>query len=127
MEQAHKQNLCRRAPAIALAEKKNPSPTDSIFASTSNRNKGGCLATRSVIGIAKSALRNIGLDSERYTAHSLRLTSVTYTLMAGTTIEETQKMARHADIPMTMIYAHHVDRIRSNAEARVSAILDDDL
>ena len=103
------------------------SPTDPLFASTSNRNKGGRLTTRSVSGIVKQALRNIGLDTERYTAHSLRHTSVTYALMAGATLEETQKMARHADISTTMVYAQHVDRVRSNAEARVSAYLDDDL
>lgn len=79
----------------------------------------------SVSGIVKQALRNIGLDSERYAAHSLRHSSITYALMAGATLEETQKMARHADISTTMIYAHHVDRVRSNAEARVSGCLDE--
>ena len=103
------------------------SPTDPLFASTSNRNKGGRLTTRSVSGIVKNALRSIGLDSERYTAHSLRHTSVTYALMAGATLEETQKMARHADISTTMRYAHHVDRVRSAAENWVSSFLDDDL
>ncbi|MBR3689774.1 MAG: tyrosine-type recombinase/integrase, partial [Eggerthellaceae bacterium] len=68
-----------------LAERKNLSPTDPLFTSTSNRNEGGRLTTRSVSGIVKQALRNIGLDSERYTAHSLRHTSVTYALMAGAT------------------------------------------
>ena len=110
-----------------LAERKDLSPTDPLFASTSNRNKGGRLTTRSVSGIVKKALRSIGLDSERYTAHSLRHTSVTYALMAGATVEETQKMARHADISTTMLYAHHVDRVRHASEYRVSAYLDDDL
>ena len=102
------------------------SPADPLFASTSNRNKGGRLTTRSVSGIVKQALRNIGLDTERYTAHSLRHTSVTYALMAGATLEETQKMARHADISTTMVYAQHVDRVRSAAENRVSSFLDGD-
>jgi len=88
-----------------LAERKSLSPTDPLFASTSNRNKGGRLTTRSMSGIVKNALRAIGLDSEHYTAHSLRHTSVTYALMAGASVEETQKMARHSDISTTMIYA----------------------
>lgn len=107
-----------------LAERKDLSPTDPLFASTSNCNKGGRLTTRSVSGIVKQGLRNIGLDSERYTAHSLRHTSVTYALMAGASVEETQKMARHADISTTMIYAHHVDHVRHASEYRVSAYLD---
>lgn len=36
-----------------LAERKDLSPANPLFASTSNRNKGGRLATRSVSGIAK--------------------------------------------------------------------------
>lgn len=108
-----------------LAERKDLSPADPLFASTSNRNRGGRLTTRSVSGIVKKALRSIGLDSERYTAHSLRHTSVTYALLGGATVEEAQKMARHADISTTMVYAHHVDRVRSNAEARVSSFLDE--
>lgn len=103
------------------------SPADLLFASTSNRNKGGRLTTRSVSGIVKQALRNIGLDTERYTAHSLRHTSVTYALMVGTTLEETQKIARHADISTTMIYAHHIDRLKSAAENQISAYHDGDL
>lgn len=58
---------------------------------------------------------------------SLRHTSVTYALLGGATVEETQKMARHADISTTMVYAHHVDRIRSNAEAKTSSYLDEAL
>lgn len=110
-----------------LDERKGLSPADPLFTSTSNRNKGGRLTTRSVSGIVKQALRAIGLDSERYTAHSLRHTSVTYALLGGATLEEAQKMARHADISTTMQYAHHIDRVRSNAEARVSSYLDDGL
>lgn len=102
------------------------SPADPLFASTSNRNKGGRLTTRSVSGIVKQALRNIGLDTGRYTAHSLRHTSITYALMGGATLEQTQKMARHADISTTMVYAQHVDRVQSNAEAWVSSFLDED-
>lgn len=110
-----------------LAERGNPSPAEPLFASTSNRNKGGRLTTRSVSGIVKKALRSIGLDSERYTAHSLRHTSVTYALLGGATVEEAQKMARHADISTTMVYAHHVDRVRHASEYRVSAYLDEEL
>lgn len=110
-----------------LDARKNPSPADPLFISTSNRNKGGRLTTRSVSGIVKKALRNIGIDSERYTAHSLRHTSVTYALLGGATVEEAQKMARHADISTTMVYAHHIDRVRHASEYRVSSYLDDDL
>lgn len=47
--------------------------------------------------------------------------------MAGASVEEMQKMARHADITTTMIYAYHIDRLKHVAENRVSSYLDDDL
>lgn len=34
-------------------------------------------------------------------------------------------MARHADISTTMVYAHHIDRIRSNAEEKIGSYLDE--
>ncbi len=40
------------------------SPADPLFASTSNRNKGGRLTTRSVSGIVKQALRNMAQQHE---------------------------------------------------------------
>ena len=80
--------------------------------------------TRTVSGIAKSAMRAIGLDDRRHTAHSLRHTAVTYALLGGAKVEEAQEMARHANINTTLIYSHHVDRIQNAAERKIESILD---
>ena len=98
-------------------------PSDPLFASTANRNKGGSLTTRAISGVVKGAFRKCGLDSERLTAHSLRHTAVTMALLAGASIEETQAMARHADISTTMVYAHHIDRLRNSAERKIADYL----
>lgn len=99
-------------------------PRDPLFASVARRNKGGRLTTRSVSRIAKQAMRATGIDDERHSAHSLRHTAVTLSLLGGATEREAQDMARHADISTTMIYSHHIDRIKNAAELKIGNVLD---
>ena len=107
-----------------LAVRESAAPHDPLFASVSNRNKGGRLTTRSVSGSVKGALKRIGVDDPRYTALSLRHTAITLALVGGATDMEAKEMARHADISTTMIYSHHIDRLANAAEDRVSELLD---
>ncbi|MBQ9042574.1 MAG: tyrosine-type recombinase/integrase [Eggerthellaceae bacterium] len=95
-----------------------------LFASVAPRNKGGRLTTRSISRIVKDALKRIGIDDPRYTAHSLRHSAITFALLAGAELEDAQAMARHSDISTTMIYSHHVDRLANAAEDRVAELLD---
>ena len=60
-----------------------PSGGDALFVSTSNRHKNGRLTTRTISGIAKRAMRKAGFDSPRLSAHSLRHSAVTLSLLAG--------------------------------------------
>lgn len=66
-----------------LKERGAVSKTDPLFASLSNNSKGGRLSTRSVSRICKNALVAAGYDSSRLTAHSLRHTAVTLSLLGG--------------------------------------------
>lgn len=94
-----------------------------LFTSLSNNSKGQRLSTRSVSGIVKSRLREAGYDSDRLTAHSLRHTAVTLSLLAGKDITEVQQFARHANIATTMIYNHALDRAKNScSEAIAEAI-----
>ena len=94
-----------------------------LFASLSNRNDGGRLTTRTLRRLIKLRLRVIGIDSDRLTAHSVRHTCITLALQAGATVQETQVLARHADINTTLIYAHNIDRIKQAPERRIAALL----
>ncbi|NCB31485.1 MAG: integrase [Clostridia bacterium] len=94
-----------------------------LFASASDRNPGGRLTTRSISRIVKDAMRAAGIDSERLTAHSLRHSAVTFSLLGGASIQEAQHMARHANVNTTMIYAHNIDRIAKAAERRIDSLL----
>lgn len=91
-----------------------------LFASTSNNSAGCRLSTRSVSGIVKTRLRDAGYDSDRLTAHSLRHTAVTLSLLAGKPIDEVQQFARHASITTTQIYNHALDRTNNSCGEAVA-------
>jgi site-specific recombinase XerD len=97
--------------------------TAPLFAAISNRNSQGRMTTRSLSRLIKAALRGSGIDSVTLTAHSLRHTAVTLSLLAGVSVQATQKMARHKDINTTLRYAHNIDRIKNAPERRIDAYL----
>ena len=97
--------------------------SEPLFTSLSNNSKGKRLSTRSISGMVKSRLKEAGYNSERLTAHSLRHTAVTLSLLAGKDITEVQQFARHANITTTMIYNHSLDKAKNScSEAITQAI-----
>ena len=98
-------------------------PKAPLFVSHSDRSNGEALSTRSISWIVKEALKAVGLNSENLTAHSLRHTAVTFSLLAGATIQEAQAMARHSNINTTLIYAHNIDRIAKAPERKIADML----
>ena len=103
--------------------RRGASPDEALFTSTSNNNRGGRLTTRTIRGMAKKAFRDIGLDSNRHTAHSLRHSAATINLENGGSLEETQGLLRHSNINTPMIYLHHMDRARNESEQRISNVI----
>ena len=106
-----------------LSSRGQVSGNSPLFASTSNRNQNGRMTTRSISGIAKSAMRNAGYNSSRLTAHSLRHSAVTLSLFGGMSLQETQGFARHSNVDTTLIYAHTVDRLRSMCEDTIVRLI----
>jgi len=94
-----------------------------LFTSLSDRNNGDRLTTRSVSRIAKCRLRGVGLESGRLSAHSLRHTAITLSLLGGATVQEAQILGRHADINTTLIYAHNINRVAHAPERKIDAVL----
>lgn len=93
-----------------------------LFVSTSDRNNGQRLTTRTLSSIAKTALKQAGLNSSRLTAHSLRHTAITSALLGGASLQETKELARHTDINTTLIYSHNLDRVKNAAEKRIDEL-----
>ncbi len=97
---------------------------DPLFASHSTKNFGEALTTRSVSRIVKTRFRKVNIDDARLTAHSLRHTAITLSLLAGATPQEARAMARHSDINTTLIYAHNINRIEQAPEKKIDEILE---
>lgn len=95
-------------------------PTAPLFASMSNNSKGERMTTRSISGIAKACMVEAGYNSERLTAHSLRHTAVTLSLLSGRNLEEVQQFARHANIQTTLIYSHALDQAKNGCSEAIS-------
>lgn len=91
-----------------------------LFESLSNNSRGHRMTTRAISGIIKHAMTEAGYSSPRLTAHSLRHTAVTLSLLAGESLEEVQQFARHANIATTMIYNHALDRAKNGCSDVIS-------
>lgn len=109
-----------RAIRASLSDRKDTDGSQPLFTSMSNNSKGGRISTRSISGIIKSCLVQAGYDSSRLTAHSLRHTAVTLSLLGGNSLQEVQQFARHANISTTQIYAHNLERANNKCESTIA-------
>lgn len=103
-----------------LKTRENISEEQPLFTSLSNNSKGDRLTTRAISGAIKEMMKNAGYNSERLTAHSLRHTAVTLSLLAGKDITEVQQFARHANISTTMIYNHSLDKAKNSCSDAIT-------
>lgn len=103
-----------------LRTRNNVSDQDPLFTSLSNNSRGKRLSTRSISGMVKDRLKEAGFNSERLTAHSLRHTAVTLSLLAGKDITEVQQFARHKNIATTMIYNHSLEQAKNSCSEAIS-------
>ena len=99
------------------------SATDPLFASTSRRNKNARLETQTISRLVKRNLREIGLDSPRLTAHSLRHAVATNLIFAGVELPKVQMILRHRNISTTMIYAAAWERYTNDGEQILSDMI----
>lgn len=97
-------------------ESRGKAEGEPLFVSTSNHNRGQRLTSHSISKMVKAHLREIGLDSARLTAHSLRHTAATTMIIAGVELTKVQQVLRHVNINTTMIYNNAVERMRNTAE-----------
>jgi len=89
-----------------------------LFTSTSNRSKGGRIATTTISTMLKDMLVNAGYDSDRLTAHSLRHTSGTGAHKAGIDLYGVQHLMRHCDPATSEIYIHDDDHKAAEEKGR---------
>ena len=106
-----------------LRTRKDTDASAPLFSSTSNNSRGGRLSTRTISGICKGSMVEAGYNSERLTAHSLRHTAVTLSLLADKKLEEVQQFARHKNIATTLIYAHALDKAKNSCTDAISGAI----
>lgn len=108
-----------------LRERGPVRPSDPMFVSESNRDRGSRMTTRSVSRIAKNNLSEIGLTDKVFTAHSLRHTTAVSILRAGGTLEDCQLTLRHSNPATTEIYTSFADeerRLERNVEGLIDSL-----
>ena len=94
-----------------------------LFINHTSHSLGTRMRTRTIRGIVKETLRQIGIDNPKYSAHSLRHTTATLALYEGANIEDTQQLLRHKDPSTTQIYIHKEKKRKSNYEYKISDTL----
>lgn len=110
-----------------LKERGKVGEKDPLFSSHSNKNRGKGLTTRSIRRIVKERLKSVGIDDRRLSAHSLRHTAITLSLLGGATLQEAQTLARHSDINTTLIYAQNINRVNNAPERKIDNMLNQHL
>ena len=103
-----------------LATRPDTGPGLPLFASLSHYNAAARLSPASISRIIKAALVRAGYNSARITAHSLRHSAVTLSLLGGASLQEAQQFARHTNIATTEIYAHNLERENNHCEETVA-------
>lgn len=88
-----------------------------LFVSQSNRNKGGAWNVKSIENRIRNAIEGAGLKTDRISPHSLRHTNVNELLRAGVSIENVAAYEDHKSTATTMIYAHKVHELETQAAA----------
>ena len=91
-----------------------------LFTSTSNRSKGGRIATTTISTMLKDVLVSNGFDSDRLTAHSLRATAATAAFEAGLTLFEVQQLMGHCDPATTEIYIKDQNQLSIEKKGRIA-------
>jgi len=92
-----------------LNSRKGAKPGDPLFTSNSRQNKGERLTTRTISGICKEGLKEVGLDGKEFTAHSLRHTTAVEILKKGGEITDVQRVLRHTSPVTSQIYTESIE------------------
>lgn len=112
--------------AVRFKGKRGIRENDYLFVSTSRNHTADAddeLSTQTIRAIAKNAMKAIGFDDSRHTAHSFRHTAATLGLRAGKELTEVQQMMRHSRVDTTLIYSHALEREKNDTELAIGRLI----
>ncbi len=90
-----------------------------LFISHSKHSDIPYLSRTFFIGMFKRILKDCGLEDTKITPHSLRHTAATINLLRGGSLEATKRFMRHTNMSTTLIYAHHICRMKDDSENQI--------
>lgn len=90
-----------------------------LFISHSHRTKNPGLSRYFLTDMFKRTLKACGLEHTGLTAHALRHAAATFNLLRGGSLESTRQLLRHKDINTTLVYAHHIERMKNDSEQEI--------
>ena len=81
-----------------------------LFCSLSRNSFGEVLSSNSVSTLTRGYLEAAGLKTKAITAHSLRHSMATNSLLKGASLMEVQQQLRHANLSTSQIYLHEAEK-----------------
>jgi site-specific recombinase XerD len=90
-----------------------------LFVSHSIRSKYPGLTRYFLTDMFKRVLKKCGMEDTKLTPHALRHAAATFNLLRGGSLESTRQLLRHKDINTTLIYAHHIERMKNDSEQQI--------
>lgn len=100
-----------------LATRGRVSLQSPLFVSSSNRNSGKRLTTRTIRNVVDEGLRAIGLEGHEYSAHSLRHTTAVALISSGAQLTDVQDVLRHRSVSTSQIYIESIRETQRIARA----------
>ena len=104
-----------------LNKRKDKNPY--LFISHSKRSDIPYLSRTFFIRMFKRVLKDTGLEDTGITPHSLRHTAATLNLLRGASLEATKRFMRHASMSSTLIYSHHISRLKDDSENQIERFI----
>ena len=104
-----------------LKKRKDKDPY--LFISYSHRTEVLNLSRTFFNVMIKRVLKDAGLKDTGITAHALRHSAATFNLLRGGSLESTRQFMRHKNMSTTLIYAHHLERMKDETENLVESYI----
>jgi len=71
----------------------------------------------------RKVLKDCGLEDSHITPHCLRHTAAVMNLLRGGSLEQTKGLLRHVDIQSTLVYVHHIERMKDDSEYQIEKFI----
>jgi integrase len=94
-----------------------------LFIPHSNKSRTGQLSRSFFKRMFQRILVECGIEQEGLTPHVLRHAAATFNLLRGGSLEATKQLLRHSSIDTTLIYAHHIDRMKDDSEQQIEQFI----